>query len=286
MISIIVPLYNKESVILNTLTSIVSQDYQDWECVIVDDGSSDNSALVVKKFIEDDYRFSYYHKENGGPSSARNYGVKKAKYDWITFLDADDSFEPEALQHFNRLISTHHNINLFCCNFYIKEEGVKHIYSTSYSEGIIPNNFKAWYYKELMPCQGSSVFRKSLLIEHPFMETLRRFEDASMLFDVMRTERIFRSSQPTFTYVRDNSAASGVRKDFQEDFFAHLQPKGKPFWEQMILYQFYMASFKLYGEQAKQVYPSSPFHPCMEIVIRLQLRWIKIRNKLSNILSK
>lgn len=279
MISIIIPLYNKEAVIIKTLQSVRDQSCHDWECVIVDDGSKDDSAIVVKEFIKDDSRFSYYHKENGGPSSARNYGIEKAKGDWVVFLDADDRYEEDALAHFIDLLRDHKGYRMYCCNFYVEQDGHRTLYSDNYSDGVVENNFRSWYFRTLMPCQGSTIYERKLLLEHPLNEQLRRFEDASMLFDIMRTEKIYRSSHPTFTYVRENSAASGVRKDFQEDFFAHLDPKGKPFWEQMILFQYYQASFVLYGDQAKQVYTSSPFNPFMEFSLRIMLKWINFKSR-------
>ena len=277
MISIIVPLYNKETVILTTLSSIQGQGFKDWECIIVDDGSTDKSAKVVQDYIKDDGRFVYCYKQNGGPSSARNYGVKKAKFDWVIFLDADDRFEEGAFAQFVSLQRQHSSIKMFCCNFYVERDGNRSLYSQKYEDGIIKNNFKSWYKGSLMPCQGATMYQKQLLVDHPLDERLRRFEDASMLFDIMRTERICRCSQPSFTYVRENSSASGVRKDFQEDFFAHLQPKGKRFWEQMVLYQYYKASFTLYGEQAQQTYSRSPFNPMMEIAIKLMIKWIRVK---------
>lgn len=280
MISIIIPLYNKEKVIIKTLQSVRDQSYHNWECVIVDDGSKDDSAIVVKEFIKIDNRFSYFYKENGGPSSARNYGVKKAKGDWIVFLDADDRYEEDALAHFVSLLQKHKGYRMYCCNFYVEQDGDRGLYSDKYSDGVVVNNFRSWYFRTLMPCQGSTVYERKLLLEHPLNEQLRRFEDAGMLFDIMRTKKIYRSSHPTFTYVRENSAASGVRKNFQEDFFAHLEPKGKPFWEQMILYQYYKASFILYGDQARQVYQSSPFHPFMEFSIKMMIKWINIKSRL------
>lgn len=281
MISVIVPLYNKETAILTTLSSIQEQSFKDWECLIVDDGSTDKSAKVVQGFIKDDVRFIYYYKPNGGPSSARNYGVKKAKFEWVIFLDADDRFEEDAFAQFVRLQQQHSAIKMFCCNFYVERDGKRTLFSQNYSDGIIKNNFKSWYEGSFMPCQGAAMYKKQILLDHPLNEQLRRFEDASMLFDIMRTERIYRCSQPSFTYVRENSSASGIRKDFQEDFFAHLQPKGKPFWEQMILYQYYKASFTLYGEQARKTYPHSPFNLIMELAIKGMLNWLKIKNRVT-----
>lgn len=281
MISIIVPLYNKETTILSALLSIQNQTFKAWECLIVDDGSTDKGAKVVQDFIRDDDRFVYYYKHNGGPSSARNYGVEKAKSDWIIFLDADDRFEIDALAHFSELVRTHKGFKVYCCNYYVEQNNKCSLSKKKYTDGIIKNNFKSWFFNSLMLNQGSTMYQRQLLLEHPMDERLRRFEDASRCFDIMRSERIYRSSKPSFTYVRDDSEASGVRKNFQEDFFAHLQPKGKPFWEQMILYQYYKASFILYGEQARQTYSRSPFNPTMEVMIKCMLNWLKIKRRVT-----
>lgn len=286
MISIIVPLYNKESVILNTLISIASQDYQDWECVIVNDGSTDNSAQVVSDFVSSEKRFALYTKANGGPSSARNFGVQVAKGNWIVFLDADDRFEKNALRQFSKLIDKHPNIKCFSFNFYIEHEGERKPYLSSLNNGLIANPYKEWYNKRFQPRTGAAVFHKSVLLRHPHKDYLRRFEDAELLFNIFREYSFYQSPEPVMTYCCDTLAASGVRKDFQEDFFAHLQPKGKSFWEQMILYQFYIASFTLYGEQARKVYPNSPFHPCMEFAIRLNLQLMNLSHKIYRIFSK
>ena len=284
MISIIIPLYNKEDVVITTLQSVKNQSYTDWECIIVDDGSKDNSSQVVKDYIMSDSRFCYYQKENGGPSSARNFGVKKARYNWIIFLDADDMFEDGALAHFAELLQDHPDYRMYCCNFFVDKKGERTLYSKQYKDGEIKNNFRSWFEGSLMPCQGTTIYDRELLLEHPLNERLRRFEDASMLFDIMRTEKIYRSSYPTFTYVRGNSAASVIRDNFKEDFFAYLEPKGKPFWEQVILYQYYKAAFVLYGRQANETYPSSPFNTCMQILIVVYLKFLNITSRIKKII--
>lgn len=286
MISIIVPLYNKEAAILSTLSSIKGQSYKDWECVIVDDGSTDNSAQIGKLFIKDDTRFVYYLKTNGGPSSARNFGVIKAKGEWIVFLDADDRLEENALSVFYELISKYPKYSCFAFNFYKESNGVSKLFRDSMISGRVMKPFKQWYYKNFMPRTGAAVFRKEVLLEYPHKEYLRRFEDAEMLFNIFRKYPFYQSNIPVMTYCCDTLAASGARKDFQEDFFAHLQPKGKPFWEQIILYQYYQASFTLYGVQAKQVYPSSPFNPTMELLIKAMNKWIVIKNRISQLFFK
>lgn len=95
MISVIVPLYNKGEKVCKTIDSVLKQDYADCEIIVVDDGSKDDSAKYAKSYS--DTRVKYHYKDNGGVSSARNYGVQKAKGEWLLFLDADDEILPGAL---------------------------------------------------------------------------------------------------------------------------------------------------------------------------------------------
>ena len=107
MISVVIPLYNKEASIAQSLKSVLSQEYDDFEVVIVDDGSTDGSVGVVEAI--NDPRIRLIKQENGGPSKARNTGVKNAKGEWILFLDADDELEPDALEYFAKNINKHND---------------------------------------------------------------------------------------------------------------------------------------------------------------------------------
>ena len=100
--SIIIPLYNKEKDIKNTLKSVFEQSFEDFEIIIVDDGSTDASGKIVAAI--DDPRIQLYSKENEGVSKTRNYGVEKANTDHIVFLDADDYWYPNHLDNLNSLV--------------------------------------------------------------------------------------------------------------------------------------------------------------------------------------
>ena len=89
-ISVIIPCYNYGRYLGETLDSVIAQDFSNWECLIIDDGSTDNTFEVVKEFIQQDKRIQYQFKKNGGLSDARNFGLKLAKGKFIQFLDADD----------------------------------------------------------------------------------------------------------------------------------------------------------------------------------------------------
>jgi len=90
LISVIIPCYNQAQYLDECLQSVLDQTYQNWECIIVNDGSPDHTEEVAKKWLEKDPRFRYIDKENGGLSSARNAGIAIAEGEWILPLDADD----------------------------------------------------------------------------------------------------------------------------------------------------------------------------------------------------
>lgn len=96
-ISIIIPVYNVESYLRDCLNSIMRQHFKDFEVLLIDDGSSDNSGKICDDYAENDERIRVYHKNNGGVSSARNLGLTEAKGDWICFVDSDDWIEPNTL---------------------------------------------------------------------------------------------------------------------------------------------------------------------------------------------
>lgn len=90
VISVIVPVYNVEKYVSKCLDSILNQTFNDIEIIVVDDGSTDGSGVICDKYAQRDKRIKVFHKENGGLSSARNYGIDRAKSDYIGFVDSDD----------------------------------------------------------------------------------------------------------------------------------------------------------------------------------------------------
>ena len=98
LISIIVPIYNVEKYLRQCLDSIQDQSYQNFECLLINDGSPDNSADICKEYVSKDPRFRYIEKENGGVSSARNLGLEHSKGEYITFIDSDDWVDSDYLE--------------------------------------------------------------------------------------------------------------------------------------------------------------------------------------------
>ena len=97
LISIIIPCYNQALFLEETLQSVYQQQYQNWECIIVNDGSTDASESIIFDWVQRDKRFQYYKTTNSGVSAARNYGLRIAKGEYIQFLDADDLLTADKL---------------------------------------------------------------------------------------------------------------------------------------------------------------------------------------------
>ncbi len=96
--SIIIPVYNVAPYLRECLDSVLTQTFIDWECICVDDGSTDGSGTILDEYTAKDARFKIFHKENGGVSSARNLALDQAKGEWIAFLDGDDKISEDRLQ--------------------------------------------------------------------------------------------------------------------------------------------------------------------------------------------
>lgn len=100
LISVIVPIYNTDNYLDSCVNSILNQSYQSYELLLIDDGSTDNSSIICDNYSNKYDVIRVFHKKNGGPASARNLGLKEAKGDFITFIDADDWVDEDYLQNF------------------------------------------------------------------------------------------------------------------------------------------------------------------------------------------
>ena len=142
LISIIVPIYNVESYLRQCLDSITSQTYQNFECLLINDGSPDNSADICREYVSKDSRFRYFEKGNGGVSSARNLGIERSRGVYITFIDSDDWLESDYLEVLYRAlvdekadiaISTYKQFNMTDNCYYV------HSYQRGYERKVFTN---------------------------------------------------------------------------------------------------------------------------------------------------
>ena len=253
MISVIIPLYNKGPIIERSLRSVLSQDYDDFEVIVVNDGSTDHSADIVRSF--NDPRIKLIEQENGGPSKARNTGIKHAKGEWIVFLDADDELLPGAIKHFIETASLHKEFNFYITPFYIQVGETKNL-ACQYSEGTLANPYKEHVLHTILPRTGAFMASSDLCKEYLFDERIRRFEDLEWLYRIYERADLFVSSKPVLINHQDYASASQARKDINEDFMGYLDFRYKSFWKFMALYSFYLGERDYYKEQVNKLYPS------------------------------
>lgn len=113
LISVIIPVYNVEKYLNRGVESVLCQTYKNFELLLVDDGSTDESARMCDEWAKKDERINVIHRPNGGVSSARNEGIKKARGEYLLFLDADDEFTSGLLEHCDEFIKKHEGIKVF-----------------------------------------------------------------------------------------------------------------------------------------------------------------------------
>ncbi len=160
LISIIVPCYNQSQFLDQCLQSVLDQTYQNWECIIVNDGSPDNTEEIAKKWTVKDSRFRYLKKENGGLSSARNAGINIAKGHFIQFLDCDDLLEINKLMSHEPYMDQNIDISISGYRYFESDEGAskKRIFGRNY------------FLPEVAICEHDEVDLKELFkIKNPFV---------------------------------------------------------------------------------------------------------------------
>lgn len=172
MISIIIPLYNKEASIATALRGVLAQTYQDFEVVVVDDGSTDGGAAVVETF--DDPRIRLIRQENGGVSAARNRGIAEACGEHVAFLDADDEWMPEFLEEIAALIAEYPECRARATNYIFNSNGVKSptiLRKMPFAEGrgVLTNYF------EVASCSHPPVCSICVCIERELLQEIGGF---------------------------------------------------------------------------------------------------------------
>lgn len=182
MISIVIPLYNKEKEIARTLRSALNQTFHDFEIVVINDGSTDNSVTELEKI--NDPRIRLFHQTNAGVSAARNRGIDEARWNLIAFLDADDEWKPEYLQTQYELFLKYPECSVFACNYEFQDSEGKRsptiIRKLPFGEedGILSNYFEVASYSHPPICSISIMVRKEAILSiSGFLEGVTLGED-------------------------------------------------------------------------------------------------------------
>lgn len=219
MISIIIPVYNAVTYIERAINAVLSQNYTDFEVVLIDDGSTDGSNDLCKKFISIDQRVRFFKKPNGGVSSARNLGLQVCLGEWVTFCDSDDELLPESLSNYAKTFSD--DIDVVRGGFERVKNGVKTTITTA---DMITDD------KELVICTcnktryeaylWNSCFRRSAIGNITFNENLSFCEDHLFTYSVMaKARKVAFISDLTYRYYAPDTSAIGSAANLSSRYF-------------------------------------------------------------------
>ena len=121
-ISVIIPCFNQAEYLKDSIGSILAQTFEDWECIIINDGSTDNTEEIALAYCSVDNRFVYVKKENGGPSSSKNVGIRQSKGNYIQLLDADDVIDKNKFEKQLALLKNTSNNALSYCDYFTSKD--------------------------------------------------------------------------------------------------------------------------------------------------------------------
>lgn len=224
LVSIIIPTYNRAHIIHESLDSIANQTYENWECIIVDDGSTDNFNEILKKYSVKDKRFQFYHRPENrlkGANACRNFGIENSKGEYIMFLDSDDICEPFCLTERVDKVVNDSSIDLLIRDTGLLTDSKKQTFSINKDpERKSSENYLRMFlsYEIPWPIMGC-FYKKSILRNFNFDENLKRFQDLSFNIKVL-------SQTKQIKIIRDYKIDTYYRVDdnkvFNEGFIGNV----------------------------------------------------------------
>lgn len=204
MISIIVPVYKVEKYLPACIESVLAQTYQDWELLLIDDGSPDSCPAICDEYAKKDTRIRAIHKENGGVGSARNKGLDEAKGEYVMFLDSDDMLVSDALYIASHKI-VENNVDVLCFQYRIIRDGGSNTPIVQIEDGEHIDNIE--YAKKVLLGQVPMViwgklYKRPVLDNKRFVDYLKVGEDYLFLLDVFFTHKsiIYTTSDRLYLY--------------------------------------------------------------------------------------
>jgi glycosyltransferase involved in cell wall biosynthesis len=204
--SIIIPTYNRAHIIHRPIDSILAQTFTDWELIIVDDGSTDDTKTVVD-FYQDE-RIRYVWQENQERSAARNHGIKLAKGEWICFQDSDDEYLPEHLQVLYQGIKENPRYKVIRTGLFIYQGG-KYIGKSGTRQ---INKYDQFPYE----CIHIHAFNREILHDVQFVSDFVTIEDFYFLYEILNKNRVLHLKEYwTGIYYYDASSSGGIGKRYE-----------------------------------------------------------------------
>lgn len=205
IISIIVPVYKAEKYLQKCLNSISSQTFKEWECILVDDGSPDNSGVICEQFAEEDKRFKVIHKKNSGVSAARQTGLDNALGKYIIHADPDDWAEPNWLSElYDSAVSN--NSDLVICDFWVETRS-KQVLSEQHPIDLSSNSIlKKMFRQELHGSCWNKLVKRELFLQFDihFPKGINLWEDLYVNCEILSNPiKVTNVQLPIYHYVQD-----------------------------------------------------------------------------------
>lgn len=223
LVSIIIPTYNRAHLIGETLDSVLSQTYPNWECIVVDDGSTDNTEAVVIDFVNRDSRFQFHHrpeKYKSGGNGARNYGFELSKGEYVNWFDDDDIMLSNFLS--DKIVFVNEGYDLIIFNGNYVDEKLKFIKE-------IPFNFKSNIFKEYLLWKDLNILTPSILFKKSFIQKFDLFnvdiirgqetELFSRIFFTINSNQFVILNKITFLYRQHTFTKSSLVHSYNPQIF-------------------------------------------------------------------
>ena len=288
IISVIVPVYNAEPYLQLCVKSVLTQSFANFELLLIDDGSTDNSGSVCDKFACYDRRVRVFHKENGGVSSARNLGIDKAWGGWITFLDSDDFIDTTFLEDlYGKAISSHVDI-VFTDIRYIWSNKTDIYYTYRWNE--TPQEDLVAYLTQTRNCPGWGLIRGSLIRNNNFRfpENITIYEDFHLLIRlIFKSQNVCHVGKPLYNYrMHDSSIVHSTDYNYkiQNQIWAYssilqyfkdnnVYDKYAPSLYGRILHDYQnMVLDRTYHENFTKIYPDKKYYIWKSSTINFKLK--------------
>ena len=208
LISVIVPVYGVEKYVAKCLDTIINQTYRNLEIILVDDGTIDRSGIICEEYAKRDGRIKVFHKENGGLSDARNYGIEHSTGEYLTFIDSDDYLDLDYVEFLYNLIKKGYRMSL--CSLHVVYTSNGHIENKGNGKEVILSGKQCiemmCYYEEVDTAAYAKLMHRDLFdkVRYPKGKIFEDIGTSYLLFD--QCDEIICSFVPKYYYViRNNS---------------------------------------------------------------------------------
>lgn len=225
IVSIIIPSFNRADFIGETIKSILGQTYNDLECIVVDDGSTDNTKLIVNDIAKNDSRIKYYERPFDRPKGAnacRNFGFEVSQGAYVNWMDSDDIMHKEKLSiQLEALESNNKNISI--CKSFVFEDSFESSVAMEANNIISDNPAEGYLTKEVIIPIQAPIFRKSFLLEHQFKfdESLQAGQEWELFSRILLEDADYIPVDRHLDYIRKHhsSISGNIRHDQRWNYF-------------------------------------------------------------------